>query len=156
MLETIKAKREIKYKLYIPGINKTYQVMNLDVEPQDGRLRHATVWEHPCVDTAIIKRRVAKYVIRDGVVLREYTGLKDKNGKEIYEGDIVSSPHFKDAAGREHELRHAVKWSDKYHGWFLLNCGSMNEDSGSIQLFVARGIPLRITGNIHENPELIT
>ena len=84
----------------------------------------------------------------------QYTGLKDKNGKEIYEGDILSSPHFVDAAGRQHQLFHLVQWSDKYRGWFLLSCNSMNEDDGSIMLWVSNGVSLTVAGNIHENPEL--
>lgn len=90
------------------------------------------------------------------VVLMQYTGLKDKNGEEIYEGDILSSPHFLDAGGRQHILKHSVEWSDKFFGWFLLNCGSRDRDNGSIQLFVgAKYGQLEIIGNIYENPELM-
>lgn len=89
------------------------------------------------------------------VVWLQFTGLKDKNGKEICEGDIISSPHFKDRANRQHILKHIIQWSDKFHGWFLLNSGSMSPDSGSIQLFVADSKIIEIIGNIYENPELL-
>lgn len=90
-----------------------------------------------------------------GYVIEQYTGLKDKNGKSIYEGDVIATPHFQDAAGRSHILKHIVQWSSKYHSYFLLNCASMSETDGSIQLFVAKAELLEIVGNIYENPELL-
>lgn len=86
---------------------------------------------------------------------RQFTGLHDKTGQEVYEGDIVASPHFIDAAGREHVLKHVVEWSEKYHGWFLANAKSM-DGTGSIQIFVAREAELEVIGNIHENKELLS
>lgn len=88
-------------------------------------------------------------------VLMQYTGLKDKSGLEIYEGDILSSPHFTTVAGMTYTLNHLVEWSDKLHGWFLLSCQSKNPNDGSIQLFVAKNSEMSVIGNLHENPELI-
>jgi uncharacterized phage protein (TIGR01671 family) len=84
----------------------------------------------------------------------QHTGLEDKNGVEIYEGDVVSSVHFKDKAGRTHHLFHEVQWSENFQGWFLLNCHSRDPNDGSIQLWIAKD-KMEVIGNIYENPELL-
>lgn len=89
------------------------------------------------------------------VTLMQFTGLHDVNGVEIYEGDVVASPHFTDAAGRKHILRHFVEWSEKYQGWFLANATSA-DGTGSIQMFVARGAELEVIGNIYQNSDLLS
>lgn len=85
------------------------------------------------------------------VQLMQYTGLKDSNGIEIYEGDIVESFVHPDIP-----LHHIIEWSDKYSGWFARNTTAKNEHDGSIQLFVhERNCKFTVIGNIHENPELL-
>ncbi len=88
--------------------------------------------------------------------ITEFTGLLDKNGKEVYEGDVLKTPHF-EHEGEIRYLYHEVQWSNKLHGWFALNCGSRNENDGSPQLFVfsLSGIEIEIIGNIFEHPEII-
>lgn len=88
-------------------------------------------------------------------VLMQYTGLKDKDGVEIYEGDILKRVHFQCADGVNHYIHHTIKWSEKYNGWVALNLSSMSESDGSPQLFVYAKGEHEVIGNIYENPELL-
>lgn len=67
--------------------------------------------------------------------LDEYTGLKDKNGKEIYEGDILESQAFIDT----------FEWIDGAY--------SLCRDMGSRP--ITTHYPYEVIGNIYENPELL-
>ena len=68
-----------------------------------------------------------------GWILMQYTGLKDKNGKEIYEGDILKDEQF---TGE-------VVWD--FSGLML--------ESNHIIYAIWRGC--EVIGNIYENPELL-
>ncbi|EAG6739484.1 YopX family protein [Listeria monocytogenes] len=72
------------------------------------------------------------------LVWMQYTGLKDKNGKKIFEGDIGWDEH--------NECYGVVKFEE---GKFLYVWENIAEDLWE----VADGI--EICGNIHENPELL-
>jgi len=70
----------------------------------------------------------------ENIVLMQYTGLKDKNGKEIYEGDVVNVDGS----------RQIIKWL--YSEWSVFdNTGEYGYSSGECE----------IIGNIYENPELL-
>lgn len=81
----------------------------------------------------------------EDVELEQYTGLKDKNGKEICEGDIVLDYYDGDDA-------FIVEW-DKDKASFILT-GTDNIASVSFDNFYSDK-DLEIIGNIHENPELL-
>lgn len=76
--------------------------------------------------------------------IMEYTGLKDKNGKEIYEGDIIN-------IGDKDEICSIEKTFIEYEGGSFIikylgfKYSLWNFDSNDIE----------IVGNIYENPELL-
>ena len=74
--------------------------------------------------------------------IEQYTGLKDKNGKEIYEGDIVT------LNGEWEEIEHGDCSIVTFeNGCFRVGNGYENEAGNYLSDW-------RIIGNIHENPEL--
>ncbi|TYP71506.1 YopX family protein [Aquimarina intermedia] len=82
----------------------------------------------------------------------EYTGLKDKNGKEIYEGDTLMGWVETDEGFLKGDF--PVFWNEKTGSWQLDNSYYSNRAS-SIHLW--EGLSkhnLEITGNIHDNPPL--
>ena len=93
------------------------------------------------------------------VAERQYTGLKDCEGVEISEGDVVRSDHFVDVEGVQHYVHHTCEWSDKYSGWYFRNNSESFDGDGGLQAFVMMKFfserNIKVIGNIHQNPELI-
>ena len=105
----------------------------------------------------------------------QYTGLTDKNGKKIFEGDIVAIDHtlrtyswdeipeaYKPrrsySVGWNEKLdelnykrNYVVEWKEKDARWILRN-GSDQHDLKEMFLFFHNGV---IIGNIHNNPDML-
>lgn len=142
----------------------------------DGKWHHK-IMTMPYIDTVVyIEELNTEFKTKHGI-FREYTGLKDKNGKEIYEGDILM--HNPD----DDEWYDAVFWWDEQARFELksfvnFDLESMAEryrnETGSFgdPMDRARGNrdatmlkladwvygssnPSLIVGNIYDNPELL-
>lgn len=83
----------------------------------------------------------------NGNTICQFTGLTDKKGKRIFEGDIVKSCEYDDV--------YAVRYFD-YDGYPAFDCVpevSHCECNGLSYLMCTEGVD--VIGNIHDNPELL-
>ena len=93
---------------------------------------------------------------KDEYKIMQYTGLKDKNGKEIYEGDILKSEFV--------NSNFAIEWNNDVscYDWYVL---TKNKKEGASLVKSIEEAPAKATkpfskiveviGNIYENPELL-
>ena len=94
------------------------------------------------------------------IEIMQFTGLKDKNCKEIYEGDVLKETNDYDG-GEEPSVRYyLVKFGfydfttyneDQGYGYYLVRIGKYPDEGQGIY----EGEMLEVVGNLHENPELI-
>jgi uncharacterized phage protein (TIGR01671 family) len=91
--------------------------------------------------------------------ITQCTGLKDKNGKLIYEGDIFKTQEF--CRGKEYYCYSVIKYSDG--GYYLegsyVTSGNtirfINYDIRNISKDLLESGLFDLVGNIYENPELL-
>ena len=78
----------------------------------------------------------------------QYTGLKDKDGNKIFEGDILDYTLF-DAFGEDHQYKGVVKWIDD-----CFICDNSDGFNG-LAWAVNQSLELEVIGNVTDNPELM-
>jgi uncharacterized phage protein (TIGR01671 family) len=78
--------------------------------------------------------------------LMQYTGLHDKSGVEICEGDVVRSVSEEDGENMLVVIHHV------YQGTFQSGFSLVNPDTGDDDYYHDR---VEVIGNIYENPELL-
>lgn len=138
--------REIKFRAWEP-VNKEMHYLDLALcDYKNGACRLVLP----------LKKQGISYTMMnlDAVDVMQYTGLLDKNGKEIYEGDIikVTGEFAIDDYG-------IVKWSQQEDD-YTYHCGFMVDWQEEVKRrshlsFWANHREIEIIGNIYENPELL-
>ncbi|AUS10917.1 hypothetical protein C0W65_02080 [Bacillus subtilis] len=100
-------------------------------------LTHEDLWDAPFNELFISTPDQRPYNIM------QYTGLKDKNGREIYEGDSIL--YDRNIAPSIDSRKYVVKWEDSK---FVLTNSSETIDDFTSDI-------IEVIGNIYEIPELL-
>ena len=86
----------------------------------------------------------------ENIILMQSTGLKDKNGKEIFEGDIITNGQNVMCMKKRNTLGFYIEEKEKVE--FIADCADLEEFEADAKE-VADNI--EIIGNIYKNPELL-
>jgi uncharacterized phage protein (TIGR01671 family) len=92
---------------------------------------------------------------KDDYELMQYTSLKDKNGKEIYEGDIIKFNWFYYGETEIEELKVGVVVWEKNTTGFSFKAKDNDNNYPFILLNFDSESDIEVIGNIYENSELI-
>ncbi|MBA7472476.1 hypothetical protein ES707_07803 [subsurface metagenome] len=146
--------REIKFRVWHTESKRMFYQSELDDLVIELRRNHQdcprvalvlTLDRGPCL--AIWK--AGSLISTDKFELMQYTGLKDKNGKEIYEGDIVK------VNDSEWGL-YKVVWFPHWAGFFReVIKASDYEPMGDKHQPLSANQMIEVIGNVWENPELL-
>lgn len=123
--------REIKFRAWNKDLKKMFKIGQITLEKG--------IWNFEPNDRDFIGMSIP---YQPSFVLMQYTGLHDKNGKEIYEGDILK----------------AIRWNNiflvKYTGTAFYLCRKGNNGFNKITTW-NNAEKSEVIGNIYDNPKLL-
>ncbi|MCY7159380.1 YopX family protein [Streptococcus mitis] len=126
-----------KYRAYDGGsLNRMYQ-------PEEVMVGNGDIW---IIDEDSV---AGEWIVNNDIHLMQSTGLLDKNGKEIFEGDIVQFEDCYEVSDFLYINTGIIEWCQ---GGFHVT----NRDSVLMEdLLDGDSLDVTIIGNIYENPELL-
>ncbi len=141
--------REIKFRVWNTSLKK-YIPDHLVHISLDGRLLFGALYFKPDL------YKYSSDILKGENVVEQFTGLKDKNGTEIYEGDIIQFEF----------------WNEKYYRQIAYNSAIASYEAITVtsptskklrqkakysfsELYKISSKGFKVVGNIHENPELL-
>ena len=131
--------REIKFRAWLKEEKKMVNVETIDFSEKS--IQHLEKNE-------IIDAYLLRTTFLEDIDLMQYTGLKDKNGKEIYEGDILKYNFPYDGRLKHISLVKFVETEASF--------GIKDIYGNEIPLYrITANNYFEVVGNIYENPELL-
>ena len=127
--------REIKFRAWLKEDKKMENVKTMDFTDKTIRC----LKKNEFINAYLLRR-----VSFDDVELMQYTGVKDKNDKEIYEGDILFF--------RDENTKYVVVWQDTA---FIIKSIEIRKYSEKMCWLDDTEICCEIVGNIYENKNLL-
>lgn len=109
----------------------------------------------PASETSIIEFYEYEWQETEVEAVEQYTGLKDKNGKDIYEGDVVDVISPTKLRGVEEHKIWVCRFGIKRAGFVLNRETNSRIFSLTFGEINAKNIAVEVIGNIHENAELL-
>ena len=129
--------RQIKFRAWLKNFQKMVDVVEIDF------LEGCIVWIY---DDYINQEQIKEVDKFEDIILMQYTGIKDKNGVEIYEGDVIKTDD-------NHKFK--VIWDETR----FIGVDSVRDGNGYICYIDSHykdgKSRLEIIGNIYDNPELM-
>lgn len=110
------------------------------------------------VDALVFDEQIIKVTYKNGNIVKEdlknyvlmqSTGLRDKNGKEIFEGDIIAI----EVEGLEAPVNAKVFCNNDI-GVLMFHVFEDDEDNPMVELIEDNSVAFAVAGNIWEHPEL--
>jgi uncharacterized phage protein (TIGR01671 family) len=153
--------RPIKFRAFHKELRDSDTVLPawMEYNPEWGqyasRIRTETHMEPGHIDptiTSVAQARINDIFTSGTAPLMQYIGLKDKNGKEIYEGDVLQ--HIGVEQGKCE-----VAWAQITLSWCLRYEDGVDSNFPTdlaMEMKGKRRRDLEIIGNIYESPDLLT